>query len=65
MRNSATAIAAAIAALGLAAPASAATPLSVRDSFRIGTYRRPFTNDRRFRRLRVSCGRRGVRLVGP
>jgi len=37
MRNSATAIAAAIAALGLAAPASAATPLSVRDSFRIGT----------------------------
>ena len=37
MRNSATAIAAAISALGLAAPATAATPLSVRDSFRIGT----------------------------
>ena len=37
MRNSATAIAAAISALGLAAPANAATPLSVRDSFRIGT----------------------------
>ena len=37
MRNKAIAIAAAISTLVLAAPPAAATPLSVRDSFRIGT----------------------------